>query len=87
MPHNHIQVQYNNMSNTTEQDIQAMGDSVDVINRLVAVEALSNEERVYLRANADHLSIMLGRDNIQAYTGDKSVYVTAIHAGYAKLGA
>lgn len=74
------------MSNTTEQDIQAMGDSVDVINRLVAVEALSNEERVYLRANADHLSIMLGRDNIQAYTGDKSVYVTAIHAGYAKLG-
>ena len=75
------------MSNTTEQDIQAMGDSVDVINRLVSQAELSSEERTYLRANTDHLSIMLGKDNIQAYTGDKSVYVNAIHAGYGKLGA
>ena len=73
------------METNIEQDLASMNEAVDIINQLVAVENLSYDEKTTLRAKTDYLSGMLGKDDIVAYTGDKSSYIAAINAGYAKL--
>ena len=71
--------------NNTQQDIEAMGHSVDIINTLIQIETLSDIEKTSLRANTDHLSIMMGKEEIISYNCDKSSFIAAINAGYAKL--
>ena len=70
---------------TLAQDIRALGDSVSVINELVATATLSDEQKKFLKANVDHISYMLAKEHILAYTGDKSIFVSAVEAGTAKI--
>lgn len=84
LPNRHQAQLYMEM-NDIEQDLAKMNVAVDIINQLVAVETLSYDERTTLRTNTDYLSNMLGKDDIVAYKGDKSSYIAAINAGYAKL--
>lgn len=70
---------------TTAQDIRALGDSVSVINELVATATLSEQQRRFLKANVDHISLMLSKEHIIAYTGDKTAFAAAVESGTAKL--
>lgn len=70
---------------TLAQDIRALIDSVSVINELVAIATLSDQQNKFLKANVDHISLMLDKEHILAYTGDKSTFVSAVEAGTAKL--
>lgn len=69
----------------TAQDIRALGDSVSVINELVATATLSDQQKKFLKANVDHISLMLAKEHIIADTGDKSAFTAAVEAGTAKL--
>jgi hypothetical protein len=69
----------------TAQNIRALGDSVSVINELVAIATLSAQQRRFLKANVDHISLMLSKEHIVAYTGDKTAFVAAVQTGTAKL--
>jgi hypothetical protein len=69
----------------TAQDIKALGDSVSVINQLVNVATLSDQQKKFLKANVDHISLMLSKEHIIAYSGDKTEFTDAIDAGAAKL--
>lgn len=69
----------------TAQDIRALGDSVSVINELVATTTLSDQQKKFLKANVDHISLMLAKEHIIADTGDKSAFTAAVEAGTAKL--
>ena len=69
----------------TAQDIRALGDSVSVINELVATATLSDQQKQFLKANVDHISLMLAKEHIIADTGDKSAFTAAVEAGTAKL--
>ena len=69
----------------TAQDIKALGDSVTVIYSLIESGAtLTDEQNKFLKANVDHISIMLEKEHIVAYNGDKSSFIAAIAAGTAK---
>lgn len=70
---------------TLAQDIRALGDSVSVINELVATATLSDTQKKFLKANVDHISLMLDKEHILAYTGNKSIFVSAVEAGTAKI--
>jgi len=70
---------------TLAQDIRALGDSVSVIYKLIATDTLSSDQSRFLKANVDHISYMLGKEHILAYTGNKSAFVSAVEAGTAKL--
>jgi hypothetical protein len=69
----------------TAQDIKALGDSVSVINELVATATLSDQQKKFLKANVDHISLMLAKEHIIADTGSKSAFTAAVEAGTAKL--
>ena len=69
----------------TAQDIRALGDSVSVINELVAIATLSDQQKKFLKANVDHISLMLAKEHIIADTGNKSAFTAAVEAGTAKL--
>ena len=69
----------------TAQDIRALGDSVSVINELVATATLSDQQKKFLKANVDHISLMLAKEHIIADTGNKSAFTAAVEAGTAKL--
>ena len=69
----------------TAQDIRALGDSVSVINELVATTTLSDQQKKFLKANVDHISLMLAKEHIIADTGNKSAFTAAVEAGTAKL--
>jgi hypothetical protein len=58
---------------------------VSVINELVAIATLSAQQRRFLKANVDHISLMLSKEHIVAYTGDKTAFVAAVQTGTAKL--
>ena len=70
---------------TLAQDIRALGDSVSVIYELVATDTLSSDQTRFLKANVDHISLMLDKEHILAYTGNKSIFVSAVEAGTAKI--
>lgn len=69
----------------TAQDIRALGDSVSVINELVSIATLSDQQKKFLKANVDHISLMLAKEHIIADTGNKSAFIAAVEAGTAKL--
>lgn len=68
------------------QHISAMGDSVTVINEEIA-KPFTDELGKRVKANVDHLSIMLAKDFIIADSGSKTAFTDAVAAGQAYLDA
>jgi hypothetical protein len=66
------------------RDIKGLQDSVDVINELITIE-LDAQQASFLRANIDHINIMLDKEHLKEDTSDKSVFTAAVAAGEAKL--
>lgn len=69
----------------TAQDIKALGDSVFVINQLVDVATLTDQQKKFLKANVDHISLMLEKEHIVSYSGDKTAFINAVASGTTKL--
>jgi hypothetical protein len=66
------------------RNIKGLHDSVNVINELITIE-LDAEQESFLRANIDHINIMLNKEHLKEDTSDKSVFTAAVAAGEAKL--
>jgi hypothetical protein len=64
------------------QDFSALNDSVNLINQLTALSALSGslntDDYNTLIRNKEHISIMLAKDFIINDPRDKSIYIAAI---------
>ena len=71
---------------TTEQIAQnysAAGDSVTLINQLVAIETLTDEQKDTVDRNVQHLEIMVAKDYWTSE--DLAPFNSAITAGKAKI--
>ena len=68
-----------------EQNFKALGDSVNLINKLVAMVSLSDEEKGDISRNVEHLELMLAKEELANVTRDKTSFTDAIAAGKAKL--
>ena len=68
-----------------EQNFKALGDSVNLVNKLVTIESLSDEEKDDISRNVEHLELMLAKEELAADTRDKTSFTGAIAAGKAKL--
>ena len=70
---------------TTEiaQHYSAAGDSVTLINELVAIETLTEEETDRVKRNVEHLEIMVAKDYWT--TEDLEPLNSAVTAGKAKI--
>jgi hypothetical protein len=64
----------------TERQISAMGDSVDLINRLIAEGKHTEQVHDTIDRNVRHLEIMVAKDNIKA-AGSVKVFTDAVAAG------
>jgi len=65
----------------TERQISAMGDSVDLINRLIAEGKHTQEVHDTIERNVRHLEIMIAKDNIKGSGTDLKPFTDAIAAG------
>ncbi len=65
------------------QHYSAAGDSVTLINELVAVETLTDEQKDTVSRNVEHLEIMVAKDYWT--TEDLAPLNSAITAGKAKI--
>ena len=65
------------------QHYSAAGDSVSLINELVAVETLTDEQKDTVSRNVQHLEIMVAKDYWT--TEDLAPLNSAITAGKAKI--
>lgn len=68
-----------------EQQIRALGDSIHVINTIIAGNASDEETRDRMDRNVRHLQIMLAYDHIKSAGADLSPSEAAIAAGQAWL--
>ena len=71
---------------TTEeiaQNYSAAGDSVTLINQLVAIETLTDEQKDTVNRNVQHLEIMVAKDYWTSE--DLAPFNAAITAGKAKI--
>lgn len=71
---------------TTEeiaQNYSAAGDSVTLINQLVAIETLTDEQKDTVNRNVQHLEIMVAKDYWTSE--DLAPFNSAITAGKAKI--
>ena len=70
---------------TTEiaQHYSAAGDSVTLINELVAIETLTEEETDRVKRNVEHLEIMVAKDYWT--TEDLAPFNSAVTAGKTKI--
>ena len=66
------------------QDYTAAGDSVTLINTLVAQSSLTDEEKDTIQRNVDHLKIMTGKTDWES-SQTMTAFNNAITAGEAKL--
>jgi predicted glycosyltransferase len=64
--------------------IKAMGDSVTVINEEIA-KGFNEKVGRRVKANVDHLSLMLTKDFVIADGGSKTAFTAAVAAGQAYL--
>lgn len=62
--------------------ISAMGDSVTTINEEIA-KTFTTEIGMRVKANVDHLLLMLAKDFIIANAGSKTSFTAAVVAGQA----
>tara|TARA_R100001463_G_scaffold128574_1_gene187084 strand:- start:96 stop:329 length:234 start_codon:yes stop_codon:yes gene_type:complete len=65
------------------QNYSAAGDSVTVINELVAITTLTDEQKDTVSRNVEHLEIMVAKDYWT--TEDLAPFNTAVTAGKAKI--
>tara|TARA_R110002012_G_C11450665_1_gene591718 strand:+ start:506 stop:736 length:231 start_codon:yes stop_codon:yes gene_type:complete len=65
------------------QNYSAAGDSVTLINQLVAIETLTDEQRDTVSRNVQHLEIMVAKDYWTSE--DLAPFNSAITAGNAKI--
>ena len=65
------------------QNYSAAGDSVTVVNQLVAVETLTDEQKATVDRNVRHLEIMVAKDYWTSE--DLAPFNSAITAGKAKI--
>lgn len=65
----------------TERQISAMGDSVDLINRLIAEGKHTEQVHDTIERNYRHLEIMLDKDNIKGAGQSLKVFTDAVKAG------
>jgi hypothetical protein len=65
----------------TERQISAMGDSVDLINRLIAEGKHTEQVHDTIDRNVRHLEIMLDKDNIKGAGQSLKAFTDAVTAG------
>ena len=65
------------------QNYSAAGDSVTLVNQLVAVETLTDEQKDTVDRNVRHLEIMVAKDYWTSE--DLAPFSSAITAGKAKI--
>lgn len=65
------------------QHYSAAGDSVTLINELVAIETLTDEQKDTVSRNVEHLEIMVAKDYWTSE--DLAPFNSAITAGKAKI--
>jgi len=65
------------------QNYSAAGDSVTLVNQLVAIETLTDEQKDTVSRNVGHLEIMLAKDYWTSE--DLAPFNSAITAGKAKI--
>ena len=65
------------------QNYSAAGDSVTLVNQLVAIETLTDEQRDTVDRNVRHLEIMVAKDYWTSE--DLAPFNSAITAGKAKI--
>ena len=65
------------------QHYSAAGDSVTLINELVAVETLTDEQKDAVSRNVEHLEIMVAKDYWTSE--DLAPFNSAVTAGKAKI--
>ena len=65
------------------KDYSAAGDSVTLINELVAINTLTDEEKDSVRRNVEHLELMVAKDFWT--TEDLTPLNSAVTAGKAKI--
>ena len=66
------------------QDHTAAGDSVTLINTLVAQSSLTDDEKETIQRNVDHLELMVAKSDWESGQST-TAFSTAITAGKAKL--
>lgn len=66
-----------------QRQISAMGDSVDLINRLISQGQHTENVHETIDRNVRHLEIMLGKDHIQNAGADLTSFETAVTDGNA----
>lgn len=69
----------------TQRQISAMGDSVDLINRLIAQGKHTEQAHDTVDRNVRHLEIMLDKDHIKNSGSPLTSFETAITAGKAYI--
>ena len=62
----------------TAQDIKALGDSVSVIDEMLALETRTEEDNDTLKRNVDHIEIMLAKDHIKNSGADLKPFKDAV---------
>jgi len=65
----------------TERQISAMGDSVDLINRLIAAGNHTTNVHDTIDRNVRHLELMVAKDNIKGSGQSLTAFTDAITAG------
>lgn len=64
-----------------EQDIKALGDSVTVIDNMLAMDNLTDDDLDTLDRNVRHIEIMLAKDHIANSDKDLKVFEDAVARG------
>jgi hypothetical protein len=67
----------------TEQDIKALGDSVAVIDAVLALDTKTEEDLDTLDRNVRHIEIMLAKDHIKKSGADLKPFESAVKRGKA----
>jgi hypothetical protein len=67
--------------------VLAMGDSVDLINELIAKGAHDEDIHNTITRNVDHLVLMIGKDFIAESSTDLSSFIEAIANGNAFISS
>ena len=70
-----------------EQNIKALGDSVIVIDQMLAVDEPTEDDLDTLDRNVRHIEIMLAKDHIKNSGEDLAAFVDAVARGRETLEA
>lgn len=71
---------------TTQDKLNAMSDSVKLINSIVSNNTHSEEYDDAIRRNYEHLEIMLAKSEIINYGVSLTTYIDAVHSAKVFVG-